>query len=182
MTPLGIVEIIVQRRHSSGSSFVNINVRRFDRGDQHRLFSSPCNRNVQSAFTARFVQWSKIQSHLTLLIATIAYAEHHNVAFVALHVLQVLDEETFQSVLFEESFKLGFFSQAAFNRFFHGLHLSYAEGYYAESFVRMVPEMVENETCNDFRFFRIVPQTSSIVDAVFNVTQFNAESVVLCNG
>ena len=106
---------------------------------------------------------------MTFLVTTIAYAEYHYVAFVALNVLKVLYEETFQPVLLEEMLVFRLFFQTLFNRLFDRFHLGYAESHDPESFLRMFLEMLKNQFDDSFSLFRIISQSSSVVNCILDV-------------
>ena len=50
---------------------------------------------IQSSFAACPVQWSEIHADAPFCIRAIAHREENNIAFVSLHILQVLDEQRF---------------------------------------------------------------------------------------
>ncbi len=103
---------------------------------------------------------------MSLLVVAVADAEEYHVAFVSLHVLEVLHEETFQAVFFEEGFKVRLFFESAVDGFLNRIHLGYAEGYDAEGFLRVVFEVFKDEVCDFFGFFEVVSCASAVVDAV----------------
>src|SRR3990172_10515101 len=159
----------MQSQHSRSARSVTFNIRRFYSSDEYHLLPCTSHGNVQTPFSTSLVQRSKIQRHLTLLITTIAHAKNHYVPFVALNILKVLHEETFQPVFLEEMLKFRLFPQVAFNRFLHSLHLSYTERNDSESFLWIILEMFKNQACDGFCFHRVISQSATVINGVFNV-------------
>src|SRR5574337_1053033 len=62
--------------------------------------------HVQAPLAAVLIQRPKVQRHLARIILAVAHAEENDIALVALHHFQILDEEWLRSVFVEEGFDL----------------------------------------------------------------------------
>src|SRR5438309_335300 len=160
---------MVEVQDASRLSCIQIDICRSDRAYKHNLLACPCYGNIEAAFAAVFVKWAEGHCHPSIRITPVTNAENNHVAFVALYVFQVLDEEAFKSIIFEEVFECCISLSPSLDLVLYCFHLRLTEGDHAYALLWILREMLENTVRHCLGFALVNPLTSAVVNAIRQV-------------
>jgi hypothetical protein len=158
---LGIVEVGTQHPRPDRLDPTQVYIARMDGTYQDYLLLGSGNGNVQSSLTALHIQGAEAHGKLTLLIRSVAYADDDSVTLITLHVLQVLDEKGFASILPEGLLHVGTVAAKQCQFIQDGELLPLIEGNHAEGLIRVLLKKLEHETSGLTRLGRIVASSAS---------------------
>ena len=97
-TYLGVLQIGTEDTHTTGRSPVQVNIQRAQISEHFAAPASTGDQYIQPALPTIAIERSKIHGHLAVLIAAVPDADENHIPFIALHVLEILDEERFMLV------------------------------------------------------------------------------------
>src|SRR5258708_12498743 len=142
-------------------------VARVDRADDDELLPGAGYGDVEPALAAFAVQRPQVPVEDAVLIRAVADAEHDHVALVALHALQVLDEETAGGIGIEvllERAQLWEAPQTLFESVFDSALLRLAERHHPQRPVgAMLPEMLKHQTHTTLGLLLVLPRPATRV-------------------
>ena len=93
LTALRKLQEIAKQPDARSTGLTKVKVSRADRAEDDHLLPRACDGNVEPSLTASAVHGAEVHRQFALGIATVADGEHHGGSLVALHCLQVLDED-----------------------------------------------------------------------------------------
>src|SRR5260370_24085702 len=138
--------------------------------------------DVEPPLAAVAIQRPKVLVEDAVLIRTVADAEHDHVALVALHALQVLDEETARDIGVEvllQRAELWEAPQTLLDGVFDGALLRFAERHHSQRAVgTMLPEMLEDQVHDTLSLPLVLPRAAARVDAVRDMDAAHAVRVL----
>ncbi len=103
----GVLQEVLQMPYALGLGTVGIELVGFERCVHAQLLPSARHRDVQPAFTAITVEGAKVQRDFTRRISAERDGEEHHVAFISLHILQVLDHRRLDPLVSEIPLEFG---------------------------------------------------------------------------
>ena len=115
-----------------------------------------CHRDVEPTPSARLVHRPEVHRHLPSAIGSVADAQNDDVAVVALHVLEVLDEEAVEPVRPERSIQLRVRATQPVDRVLDGLRLRARQRDHTDGEVRALSDMVRDDLRDLLGFPRVV--------------------------
>ena len=150
-----IIQILSKQSCALRASTFQVDIRVMHGGNQLNVVFRTSDRNIQSPFTTRPIQWAEVMNQPSLRIPAIGNAEDDGVALITLHRFKVLDEERFLSIVPEEKFLfrsvLPLFGKQPVNQ----ILLFSAERDHAKTAVRIFLDMPINQIDNTFRFLSV---------------------------
>ena len=115
------------------------------------------------------VQRAKVHSDLPIGVAPVAHADEDDLPFIALHVLQVLDEERFLRVSIEERFAGSILAPQHFQLIPNSPLLGRAERGHAQRQVGKLPRMIHDRPGDCLRLLAIGAALTAVVHRVREV-------------
>jgi hypothetical protein len=131
----------LQRLHAAARGALQVDVVRGQAAEHHAAALGPRDQHVQPPLPAIGREGAEAHGELPVLAARIADADQHRVALVALHVLQVLDEEGLVRVRREELFRVRLRAAQRLHGVQDRVALPEGEGGDAEALLRRLPRM-----------------------------------------
>src|SRR5581483_6285124 len=174
-TALSVIEILAQMRQPGRLAGACLQVGGLDGADDDQLLACPRDGDVEPAGAPLPVDRPEIQDQLAGGILAVADAQKNDIAFIPLHSLQVLDEETLEAAALEESSKLRALAQPALEFVFDGGHLRIAEGDDADRTVPVFLKMLQYQFVDYFCLRRVVAAPAPVVDYVRHMDELDAQ-------
>ena len=107
-SPTGAVsDVFAQHLRALAAQAVGVEIFRAEGTDQGQAAFGAGDGDIEPTIAAFAVDWAEAVAHASAVAAPVADADDHGVAFVALHPLQILDEERFGSGFAEEVVQVG---------------------------------------------------------------------------
>ena len=144
-----------ERRHPAPRSASEVNVIRPDRGKHDAALLRTCDQHIQPAFAAIGGKRAEAHGKLTISAAPITDRNHNRIAFIPLHVFQVLHEERFIRMRGEEGFRIRVVASRGFNGIQDRITLTDGKRRDTQGIAGCLPRMRHHRFRHRARFFRI---------------------------
>ncbi len=163
---LGEREERLEGSHAAAGGAGEVEVFGAEGGEDHALAFGAGDEDVESPFTAFGAEGAEAEGEMAAGVAGVADGDEDDVAFVALDVLEVFDEEGFVGVGGEEGFGGGMFAAEEFKFVEDGLLLADGEGGDAEGEVGGMPGVGEDGVRDGLGFDEVGAGAAGVEDAV----------------
>ena len=172
-----IFEECAQMRRADGARAAHVDLLRMDGRHDDDLLLRPRDGDVQAAFAARTVQRAEVHGELAVLVRRVADGEDDDVAFVALHVFQILHEQRLLQAFAEELLQFGMLAAEFVHQIVDQILLGLAERHDADALLvkLRIFKTFLNEFDEGFGFGAIRTARAAVVHAAFHELEGDAE-------
>ncbi len=143
----GKLEKLAQVAHPGGGGAGQVDLFRQQGGDHQDLFAGAGDGHVEAPLPPLLVEWSEIHGDAPLGVGSVCDGEEDDVAFIALDVFEILDEDGFLHLLREPALQLGSGGPLAIEELLNELLLGAGKGHHAEA---LSPSLRRGEPAHHF--------------------------------
>jgi len=185
ISPFGVIEEIFEVSGADGRSPVQVDLSGVDTGKDDDLFFCAGDRDIEAPFTALPVDRSEIHGESAGSIRSVSDGKEYDIAFIALHVFQIFNEERFGYGIAEKGFQPGvpaaFFFDEVLDKFF--LRLAECDHASRAELTAGIFQVVKDVSDQSFGFFAVGTAGAVIVNAVGDEFEADAEGTgIFCGG
>lgn len=178
MSGFGEMEEGAEGLDAAAGGAVEVDVVGADGGEDGAATAGAGDEDVEAAFAAFGAEGAEVHAEEAVGVAAVADGDEDGVAFVALDVFEVFDEERFVGVGVEERFGVGVFAAEQFEFVEDGLLLADGEGGDAEGLVGVSAGVVHDGAADGLGFDAVGAGAAAVEDAVADDPELEAEGVV----
>ena len=163
---LGVLKVALEDAGTHVLGRVEADVAVADRGKHAALLLGPREEHIEPPFSPFARDGAETLRHVAALVLAIADRDEDHVPFVALDVLQVLDEEGLVLAFLAECVEFRKLGAHVFQPVPDGVALGHGQGHDAERLVGMLAGVGEHLLGYGGRFLGVVPLAAAIVRAI----------------
>ena len=174
-TRLGVLQIGTEDAHATGRSAVQVDIQRAQISEYFAAPTGAGDQYIQSALPTIAVERPEIHGHLAVLIAAVPDADENHIAFITLHVLEILDEERFMLVRAKKFLAGIILHPHPLHLVVHRLHLFHAKRRHAKRQLRAFTCMAKHRLGHRARLKRIRAGGTAFVHGIWQIMILDTE-------